>query len=159
MTTVERAPDATASITVDAAPEQVWRAIVDLATGRPDGETFSGRWVGGAGPSVGARFRGWNRNGVLRWRTTGRVTECDPGRAFGFRVTSLGMAVADWRFELTQDGGGATVLRESTWDRRGPILRVVAPLATGVLDRATRNQRNIEQTLAHLRSTIHNTPL
>ncbi|HEY1968700.1 MAG TPA: SRPBCC family protein [Pseudonocardia sp.] len=148
------APDATASTVLDAPAQQVWQAVVDLATGRPDGETFSGRWVGGTVPAPGARFRGWNRNGVLRWRTTGRVTACAPGRTFAFRVTSLGMAVADWRFDLADDGSGATVLTESTWDRRGPILKVVAPLATGVVDRATRNQRNIEQTLAYLRDTV-----
>ncbi|MGW3353173.1 hypothetical protein ACWDA3_58630 [Nonomuraea rubra] len=41
---------------------------------------------------------------------------------------------------------------ESTVDLRGALLRAPSSLGTGVLDRAGRNRRNIERTLAALKA-------
>src|SRR5256885_2034195 len=89
-------------------------------------------WLGGAtGPRVGARFRGQNRKGRRLWWTTSTVTGADPGRRFAFRVTSLGLPVADWAYEIEPAPHGC-IVTESTWYRAGFLLRrVLAPAFTG----------------------------
>ena len=56
---------------VAAPPEEVWALVSDLTRmGEWSPEARGGRWAGGTdGPSVGAVFKGRNRNGRYRWRT------------------------------------------------------------------------------------------
>src|SRR5207237_239229 len=64
-------------------------------------------WLGGAaGATVGARFRGHNRNGLRRWSTVSTVVAADPRRIFAFRVSSLGLPVPEWRSAVTPTPGG-----------------------------------------------------
>ena len=80
-------------------------------------------WLGGAaGAAVGAQFRGHNRNGLRRWSTVSTVVAADPGRIFAFRVSSLGLPVAEWRHAVTPTPGGCRVTE--TWtDARGRLIR------------------------------------
>ncbi|MGH3491120.1 MAG: SRPBCC family protein [Actinopolymorphaceae bacterium] len=61
--------DVHASIEIAADPRAVYDIVTDVAQlPRWAVETVSCRWLDGAdGPVVGARFRGVNRNGPLRW--------------------------------------------------------------------------------------------
>src|SRR5919112_147976 len=103
----------TGSVTVhvQAPPETVYALVSDVTRmGEWSPETVRCRWVGGAtGPEVGARFKGSNRRGMLRWSTTPRVTAADPGREFAFVVTLpvLGQEMTEWRYRLepAPDGG------------------------------------------------------
>lgn len=156
------APDATASIAIDAPAEEVYALVSDVpGMSRWTVECDGGRWLDAAtGARVGARFRGHNRIGRRRWVTTGTVTAADPGRRFAFRVSSFGMPVADWAYDIAPTAAGCLVT-ESTWYRAGPVLRyLLAPLATGVTSRTRRtttNERNILRTLQNLKSTAEPT--
>lgn len=151
---VQTAPDATASRTIDAAPEAVWAAITDIASIRTRSpETFAARWTRGDGPVAGARFRGWNRHGPFVWATTCTVTEAEPGASFAFDVTFLGMAAAAWRWDVEPDGAGSRVTL-STWDRRERLMHVIGTAGTGVKDRAGHNQAGIEETLLRLAASL-----
>ena len=57
------------SVEVDATPEQVWNLLTDITrAGEWSHETQGGEWLDGAdGPAVGARFRGRNENGRMKW--------------------------------------------------------------------------------------------
>jgi hypothetical protein len=148
---VPASTDLSRSIDIDAPPDRVWSLVSDLpGMGELSPENAGGRWLG-AGPAVGARFRGANRRGWRRWSTDVRVSVCEPGRAFAFDVRSLGMGVAHWAYDITPRPGGCTVTE--TWsDRRGRPMVVIGLLATGVADRAAFTASSIERTLAALKS-------
>lgn len=140
------------SIDVAASPERVWSMVSDLPRmGELSPENAGGSWQGGAvGPASGARFRGANRRGWRRWSTAVEVTTCEPGTAFAFDVTSLGLAIARWSYELAPRPGGCTVT-ESWHDRRGRLMNVIGLLATGVGHDADYTAQGMEQTLAKVK--------
>jgi len=140
------------SIDVDAPPDRVWALVSDLpGMGRLSPENAGGSWLRGAsGPAVGARFRGANRSGWRRWSTLVTVTDCEPGRRFGFDVSSLGMPVAHWSYDVSPRPAGCSVTE--TWlDRRRAPMVMLGRLATGVGDRAAWTVSSIEQTLNALK--------
>ena len=115
-------------------------------------ETRSCEWKSGATPAqVGARFTGRNRNGKHAWSSTCEVTAADPGRRFAYRVSYLGMAIADWSYELRATDGGCE-LTESTVDRRRLPMRLMGRVGTGVSDRETHNRAGIIKTLAAIKA-------
>lgn len=130
---------------------RVYELVSDLAgMARLAQEYSGGRWLGGAtGPEVGARFRGTNRRGARLWTTVATVTDARPER-FAFVVRSLGMPVSRWQYDIEPADGGCRVT-ESTWDLRPAWFKPLSALATGVRDRGTQNQANIEATLARLK--------
>jgi hypothetical protein len=134
-----------------ATPAEVYEVVSDpvtMATLSPECERVS--WVGGATAAVpGARFRGYNRHGVFRWRTTAEVTDARLGERFAYDVTVLGVPVSSWAYELEAIEGG-TLVRESTTDRRGHLLTWTGPLTTGVRDRTEHNRRGMRETLSGL---------
>jgi hypothetical protein len=98
---------------------------------------------------VGARFVGSNRRGPLVWRTSCRVTAADPGSAFAFTVSFVGMPIADWGYEIVADGSGCVVTE--TWtDRRSGALTIASVSVMGIADRAAHNRRGMTATLAAL---------
>ena len=78
------------SIQVDAPPEQVWALVSDVTRmGEWSPETVKGEWIDGAStPVVGARFKGRNKRGILRWSTKCTVVACEPGKEFSFVVAT-----------------------------------------------------------------------
>ena len=138
---------------VDAPAEVVYDLVSDV-TGQHEftEECTRSQWVHPAtGPEVGARFRGSNRNGPFRWATTAEVVSAEPGRRFRFVVRSLGIDIAEWEY-LIEPGERGCEVAETVYDRRNAFFRyVVAPLATGVVDRNEHNRRNMERTLDRLR--------
>ena len=103
------------SVTVhmDATAEAVWDLLSDVTRiGELSPETFEARWTrGSTGPEVGAHFKGHvRRNGVgpVYW-TLCRVTDCEPGRTFGFTVLVNDRPVNSWRYDIAPAGEGVEV--------------------------------------------------
>jgi hypothetical protein len=144
------------SVHIAAPAERVWDLVSDLpGMGRLSPENTGGSWRRGAtGPAVGAVFKGRNKNGLRRWSTTVRVTRCEPGRAFGFAVSSvLGVPVSEWSYVLTPDGDGACEVTESWSDRRPGWFKGPAGVVTGVMNRDDASTaENLERTLAALKA-------
>jgi uncharacterized protein YndB with AHSA1/START domain len=145
----------TTSISVSraiAAPaDQVWDLISDLPRmGEWSPENTGGNWVKGAtGPAVDARFKGTNSNGRKTWSTDVKVTTCDPGRAFEFRSTVMGIGVALWGYTIEATEAGCTVTE--TWtDERGRIAKLLGGPASGVADRNEHNRAGMQTTLDNL---------
>lgn len=138
---------------VSASPDEVYAVVADpgvMATLSP--ECYRVQWLDDAsGPQVGARFRGFNRNGIFRWWTTSTVTAAEPGRRFAYRVSILGVLVAEWSYDLEPEGEGTRV-RESTTDHRSPLLATTSVLGTGVRDREAHNREGMRTTLERLAS-------
>ena len=136
-----------------AAPvERVWAMVSDLTRmGEWSPESEGVTWLRGAtGPTIGATFRGANRNGTKRWNTVGRIDDAEPGRLLAFRISAAGFKVAEWRYEFEPTAIGCRV--SETWvDLRGRIARALGKPVSGVADRAEHNQATMEQTLERLK--------
>jgi len=139
---------------IAAPPHEVYALVADLSRmGQWSPEATGVTWLGGAqGARVGARFRGSNRNGWRRWRTTCTVVSAEPGAELSWESRSFGLPVALWRYVFSPDGAGGTVVTESTQDRRGHLVRVVGAVATGVRDRAPHNAETMRATLERLKA-------
>jgi len=152
---VTAAADVAVSTHVDAPVDVVYDLVANLPRmGEWSPECTSVAWRGGAtAAAVGARFRGWNRRGPVRWFTDGVVVEAERGRALAFDVSLLGMEIARWayRFHPDGDGKGCTVTEEWT-DHRSAPYRVVTGVAINVRDRPTHNRAGMQRTLATIKA-------
>jgi hypothetical protein len=65
---------------VCASPSQLYDAVSDVRRmGEWSPECQRCEWIDGAvGPAVGARFKGRNRRGIIRWSTMGVITLMGP---------------------------------------------------------------------------------
>lgn len=146
----------TRSIRVDAPAARAWGLVSDLPRmGQLSPENDGGRWLRGArGPVVGARFRGRNARGWRRWSTQVVVTHSEPGRRFAFDVSSIGLPVATWTYDVEPAGQAACAVTETWQDRRGPLIRILGRLVTGVGDRASYTAESIEATLARVAAEL-----
>ncbi|HYZ93162.1 MAG TPA: SRPBCC family protein [Actinomycetota bacterium] len=150
------------SIHIDAPPERVWSLVSDvIRMGNWSPVCYRCEWVGGAaGPSEGARFRGYNKQGLARWWTECEITECDSPRLFEFRtidgLLNVGYhnrEMTRWRYELEPEGAG-TKLTESYELVSFPyLLRPLAP----VLRRQNR-ESGMRTTLERLKSEAEAAP-
>jgi len=145
-------PDVEVQALIDAEPAKVWQLVTDLPRmGEWSPENTGGHWLDGAtGPAVGARFRGTNRKGALRWATTVTVTDATPGERFAFDVTYGPLTISRWEYAFSAEDGGCRVVE--TWTERRPgWMKVVSVPVMAVADRAAHNRRNMEATLAALK--------
>lgn len=149
-----KAPDISVHTTVAQPPQLVWSAVADpsrIASWSPEN---TGASTPSDGPlAVGATFDGSNRNGVFRWSTRCTVVESDPGCAFAFDVSFLGLAVARWRYAISPTDEGCLV-DEQWWDRRGLLMKGLGLVGTGVTDRKAHNEATMRQTLAAMRADL-----
>ncbi|MGH3713309.1 MAG: SRPBCC family protein [Micromonosporaceae bacterium] len=147
-------PTAQSTIEIAAPPELVY----DIVSNVPElpkwaAETDRCRWIGGAdGPAVGARFQGRNRHTWRVWSTVAKVTHADPGRRFGFQVYVYGVPSATWRYTIEPIPGGSRVTESTLRVTPRPIAMAVNAGLLGIPDRDAHNQRNIERTLAQLKT-------
>jgi ribosome-associated toxin RatA of RatAB toxin-antitoxin module len=141
--------------TIRAEASELYELVSDLPRmGEWSPENTGGTWVNGAeGPVVGARFKGANKSGIFKWHTDVVVTVANPGEQFAFEVTSGPFKIALWDYRFEQDGSKTLVVE--TWtDRRPPVIGKVLGMFIGVLDRAGRNRKNMEATLANLAAAV-----
>jgi hypothetical protein len=147
----------TAATRAIAAPaESVWELVADLPRmGEWSPENKGGKWVKGAtGPSLGAVFKGNNKNGVRRWSTTVTVVANEPGKVFEFAVTSGPLAVARWRYEFEDADPGCRVT-ESWLDERTSWFKAIARVMG---DHGAGNaERQMTTTLANLAKAAEKT--
>lgn len=142
-------PRGSATTHIDAAPEVVYDLVADL-TRMPEWspETYRTAWLGGATAAApGARFRGWNKAGPLRWFTDPVIDVADRGRELTFTTTMFGKGrLTTWSFVMHPSGDGGTDLTES-WAERVGVVRRLLPRR-----RVEGLQRGMEQTLARIKA-------
>ena len=112
------------TVHIAAPPEKVWALISDITRmGEWSPETIKAEWADGAtGPAVGARFKGTNKLGFLRWSTKPMVEVADPGREFTFVTMLRSTKETRWSYRLTPSGDGTDVTE--SWEElaRIPII-------------------------------------
>ena len=98
---------------VDASPERVFALLGDVTrTGEWSPECRRCEWTGDPkGPVVGARFRGWNRSGLVRWSRLVEIVTAVPGRELAWRTLPdrMNKDSTTWRFVLEPDDGGTRI--------------------------------------------------
>ncbi len=100
---------------MDAPPEQVWAVLSDVTRiGEWSHECREAVWLAGgpAGPVVGARFRGRNRAGLVRWGRACEVTVAEPPRRFAYRTAGSWVGDStEWTFDLEPVGTGTRIVQ------------------------------------------------
>jgi len=140
------------SLRIEASPEALYAIVSDPARlGNLSPECTGGRWLDGASSAtVGARFRGSNRRGVVRWSTTSTVVEADTGRAFSFLTKD---SATQWTYRFETDGTGTVVTESRALVGDYPWLArtFTRYLLGGVEDHATELRAGMRATLDRLK--------
>jgi len=126
---------------VDAAPEAIWRMLVDperCAQLLPEaglGEPWSAAW-----PAAGSQRGAQQRMGLLRERGRATSVEARPGTTFWLRVESPSLQT-DWTWRLEPMAGGTRVIHVAALSARGRIAALLVRL--GGRDLGTIVERNL----------------
>ena len=101
-----------ASTHIAASPEKVYALISDVTRmGDWSPETVKCEWVDGAtGPAAGARFKGTNKLGIMRWSTKPTVEVAEPGKEFTFATGNPQKPATRWSYTLTPSGDGTKLV-------------------------------------------------
>lgn len=149
-----------ASVTVDAAPEEVYDLVTDVRR-IPEWspECTAAGWVGGAtGPAVGARFAGWNKRGLVRWRTVVRVDAAERPREFAFVMGAPLLGdLTRWAYRIAPGSSPGTSEVTETFEMVRDLPRAVTWFERYLLrvpDRQADLQRNLETGLERLRRVV-----
>ena len=138
-----------ASLHVSVPPEKLYDLVSDVTRmGEWSPETHRCEWIDGAtGPTAGARFKGSNKRGIMRWSTKPTVTVADAGKEFTFEVGALGKEDTRWSYKLTPKDSG-TDLSESFESLRYTLFfRIISPPKR----RKAQLQQGIEKTLQRIK--------
>ncbi len=102
-----------ATVTVDAPPETVWSVVADVTrVGEWSGECRRCEWVGSPAHAVpGARFRGGNRRGVLRWTRLNEIDVAEPVEELVWHTLfgAINRDSTEWRIRLRPVPDGTAV--------------------------------------------------
>jgi hypothetical protein len=139
----------TVSRVVPAAPGCVYELISDVTTmNRYSPETVATCWLVGDGPRVGAKFKGTNVIGKMRWSTKPTITAAEPGVRFAFQVP--GRSGPLWTYLFEPAGGGTLVTESMSQALPSPALIRFMQRHAGVDDRAAHLRRGMIVTLDRL---------
>ncbi|MFF7678373.1 SRPBCC family protein [Actinacidiphila glaucinigra] len=102
-------------VVVDAPAEAVWRVVADVTrTSEWSHECHRAGWLAGAASAApGARFRGYNRSGRLRWSRVCEIVEFEPPHRITWRTvaTPLFPDSTDWTIALERSGTRTRVVQ------------------------------------------------
>jgi len=138
----EPEPADAVSLRIEATPQALYDLVSDPeGIGKLSPECTGGRWLDGAtGPAVGARFKGTNKRGPIRWSTTNTVVAAERGVEFSFETKQ---SATRWTYRFEPDGTGAVVT-----ESRGPagnyplVARIFTTLLLGGVDDHTEELRD-----------------
>ena len=144
-----------ANIEVRASSSVLYDAVSDVRRmGEWSPECQRCEWIDGAvGPTVGARFKGSNRRGIVRWSTTPRVVVADTGQEFAFVTGHRGRDMTKWTYRFDPVVGGTNVAESFEMLRDMPWYYCIADrYLMGIKDRTADLVSNMEATLQRLRA-------
>lgn len=150
--------DVSVQRTISAPPAEVWKMVSDPTRyGDWSPENQGAQWLDGAtGPALGARFRGSNKNGWARWRTTCTVSEFVEDEVFAFDVRS-GIPIATWGYRLEPvevHGATHTLVTEEFTSREPKPIERLGSMLLRVDDRPEFNRAGMEATLAAIAAEL-----
>lgn len=141
------------SLHIDAPPERVWELLAHLERmGEWSPENYRVEWIDGASSPAkpGAKFKGWNRYGPMKWSMTCEVKTAEPGKELSWSTVQRGREVVRWTYRLAPADGGTDVTEsfEVKW------FPFQAWLAEDVLmrDRDRRREAAMRTTLERIKA-------
>lgn len=141
------------SLHIDATPDRVWALLADLERmGEWSPECYKVRWLGEAQSpaTTGARFKGWNKYGWIRWSTTCEIKVAEPGRELTFSTVKGQREVVRWSYRLEPANNGTDVT-ESFQAMSWPLdVRFFEDVV--MRDRDRRRQAAMHATLDRIRA-------
>jgi Polyketide cyclase / dehydrase and lipid transport len=142
------------SMDVGASPDALYDLVSDVTRmGEWSPETRRCRWLDGAtGPAVGARFKGTNRRGIVRWSTKPRVVVADPGREFSFAIPHGGRDLTQWTFRFEPRGDGTAVTESFVMLEAQPWYFSFGERLIGLRDRKGDLEAGMTATLTRLKA-------
>ena len=143
-----------ARIHVSAPPEKLYDLVSDVTRmGEWSPETVKCEWLDGAsGPAVGARFKGTNKRGFVRWSTKPEVLAADAGREFAFVTKGVGPSTKwSYRFEPAADGGSDVSESFELMDDLPIYIRLSDRYLMGIKDRKVDLEQGMQQTLERIK--------
>lgn len=140
---------------IDAPPEAVWALLADVERmGEWSPECYRVEWLDGAAPpaATGARFKGWNKSGLLRWSMTCEVKVADPGRELAWSTVKGDRDIVWWRYRLESSNGGTDVT-ESFEAVQWPLdVRVFEDIV--MRDRDRKREQAMRTTLERIKAAV-----
>jgi len=140
---------------IDASPEAVWSTLADVERmGEWSPECYRVKWLDGAEApaTTGARFKGHNKSGLLRWSMTCEVKVADRGRELAWSTVKGGHDVVVWRYRLDPSNGGTDVT-ESFEALRWPFsVRVFEDIV--MRDRDHKRDHAMRTTLERIKAVV-----
>lgn len=101
------------SLHIEASPERLYELVADVGSAPTRSEEVQAcAWLPGPAPgTVGSRFRGRNRAGVIRWSRVCEVITAQPGQEFAFRTVPerfdpLRQDSSLWGYRFEPDASG-----------------------------------------------------
>jgi len=144
---------------IDAPAERVWELLSHLERmGEWSPECYRLEWQEGAGsPAVpGARFRGWNRYGRMRWSVACRVKTAVPNGELSFTTLVRDKEMTTWTYRIQPTAAGVDLEEsfEVHW------LPLSARLAEDYLmrDRDRRREEAMRTTLERIKALAEAQP-
>lgn len=142
-----------ASIEIRATPDRVFDLLADITQmGRWSPECRRCEWIDGHHEAaIGARFRGHNQAGLIRWSNVSEFVEVDRGHVLAWVMGGRDNGYSEWRYTLEPTEHGVRV-RETFRSLRHTVLGRLGALPLGGQRRTQRRlQSGIERTLERLR--------
>lgn len=143
-----------ASIDIRTTPERVWDLLADVTQmGRWSPECYRCEWIDGFNAAVvGARFRGHNRSGLIRWSNVSEIVEAERGHVLAWVMGGTEKRYSEWRYDFEPIRLGVQV-RETFQSLRHTVLGRISGLPLGGERRSERRlQAGVEQTLQRLKT-------
>ena len=144
------------SLHVDAPPEKVWELLADVERmGDWSPECYRVEWLDGARSpaTVGARFKGWNKFGWLKWSMTCKVVEAEPGRRVAWTTLFGPRQGVRWTYRLEPAVAGGTDVTESFEVLHLSAMGVVAEDFL-MRNRDRERERSMRTTLERIRAVV-----
>lgn len=97
---------------IGAPAREIWSLISNVERmGEWSPECYRVTWLDGANSPAkpGARFKGHNRWGPVRWSMTCEVKTADPGHEISWTTVQRGRELVHWRYRLAPYGDGTSV--------------------------------------------------
>jgi hypothetical protein len=152
---------ASGTVTIEASATEVFEVVSDpvIVAGLAEEAVAVGWLAGATQAALGARFKGFNRNGWRRWRTICHIV-FEEGRRFAYDVNApvMKLPISRWQYETEPAGDGTCTVTETSWARVPLWFVPAAMLITGVFDRPACNTANITTTLGRLKTYIESRP-
>ena len=148
----------------EAPPGAVWQVVADVTrAGEWSHECRRVSWLGAAAaPAPGARFRGSNRSGWLRWRRVCEILTADPPQELAWRTlsTPLYPDSTQWHIVLQPAGTGTRITETYQVVRLPPpwLDRLMALANPSHTDRAAALDGDMRRLAALAAGSTETTP-